>query len=93
MSNDLERIAAKAPDEKTLPSLRKAFIQKGADFVIVDGWTPELIRRDIQWAHDESLLRFDQETSDRESDEQYTALCYRLTDLGRKVLGSDHATT
>jgi hypothetical protein len=57
----------------------RAFIDNAADYIIVDGWQ---LRK--QWMRDDllqltklKLLVEDKNTSERESDSQYTAVCYR----------------
>ncbi len=65
-------------------SLRRAF--EDADYIIVDGWCNRYIKECTDWALNEGFISPDKMASKKESDSQYTALCYRLTDKGHKEL-------
>lgn len=65
--------------DEQIGTYTRAFVNGGADFIIVDGWS---LRK--QWQRDDlaqleplGYLVRDEDTSALESDEQYTAICFR----------------
>ena len=86
MSDKATLLAEPPPDDKTIPALVRAFIERRADFITIDGWTPMSQRADILWACRVGLLQCCEETSKANSDEQYTAICYRLCDPSTAAL-------
>jgi hypothetical protein len=68
-------------------SLRRAFANEEADYILVDGNTirNEFLREGLHLAQSEGWLDNGEETGD----EQYTAFKYRLTDKGKEHFGLD----
>lgn len=69
--------------EEQVGTYTRAFIIGRADYIIVDGWS---LRK--QWQRDDlallgpeglDYLKADEKTGRLNSDEQYTAICYRPT--------------
>jgi hypothetical protein len=63
-------------------SFLRAFGDKGADFVIIDSRRNIWLMQAIKWAVEKELLYYDEEESNRRSDEQYTAMAFRPTVQG-----------
>lgn len=68
-------------------SLARAFELGRADFIILDGWSSDFNRKSTQWAMASGYLNFCDRASEQQSDEQYTALCYRPTQKLRDEIG------
>ena len=68
-------------DAEQMASLRRAFIDNRADFITIDGWTNDWLRRCASEAEGAGYLK----SSEHEGD-QYTAIIYRLTKRGRAAL-------
>lgn len=80
MSDLLELADISMLSDEQIGTYTRAFIERGGDYLIVDGWS--LRRR--PWQRDDisqmvplGLLVKDPRTSEANSDEQYTAVCYR----------------
>lgn len=69
-----------ALDADVFGSLFRCFVKGGADYILLDGWSPEWQRKDVADCLEEGLLTFCDDTSNQRSDDQYTALCYRPVD-------------
>lgn len=64
-----------------LGTYTRAFIDHRADYLILDGWQMQRqwVRDDLAQLTELGLLNFDEAASERESESQYTARCYRPT--------------
>lgn len=82
--------ASPPPDDKTLGVFYRAFVTGGADFIILDGWSPRAQWEDVSWAQKVGLIREDKDTGARCSDEQYTAVTYRPTEEAVAYLKEKH---
>lgn len=69
--------------EEVRQSLRKAFIEHRADFIIIDGWTHPW--QSVAAAKAEELGYLTSTFHDSE-EQQYSCFRFRLTDEGRKWL-------
>ena len=86
----LRRVApSEYPESEYRASLWRAFIRGKADYIMIDGRSGKFLSACTTWALDNDYLQFDQITSNRRSDEQWTTLVYRLTDKGREMLKSE----
>jgi hypothetical protein len=74
------------PAEEHLACLRRAFVDRGADYVYVDSRRNRFLLSNANWGLREGYLEFDAVTSADRSDEQYTCLVLRLTAKGREAL-------
>lgn len=74
---------------------RRAFIENRADYIVVDGWQlqKQWVQDDIEQLTELGLLIEDQATSERESDGQYTAICYRPSPRFLEALKARNPTT
>jgi len=67
---------------------RDVFGRSGADFITVDGWVGRPAREQVWRAVEDGFLVEDERTSALNSDEQYTAVCFRPTDKLRAIIAS-----
>lgn len=79
--------AAPPPDDRTIGVFVRAFVDGGADYITLDGWSRPAQWADVRWAEKVGLLRACEATSRANSDDQYTAACFRLVDPTRAELG------
>lgn len=82
------------PENELEISLRRAFVEgerpgRAADYIVVDGETTrnQFLTEGVRYGLAKGLIVHDKKASEAESDSQYTALCYRLTEKGKKHFG------
>ena len=72
--------------DEYMESFHRAFIECNSDFIIFDGWSGEFLRECTHFGLKNGIIKYDEETSRKISDSQYTAMAYRLTRSGREQL-------
>jgi hypothetical protein len=81
------RMAAEQfPEERDLlVAFVRVFRDRYADYTIIDSRRQEFQIKGVALALQLGLVYYDEQTSKLRSDKQYTALCYRMTTLGKRV--------
>ncbi len=69
--------------QEYLDSFNRAFNKRGADYIIIDGWSGKYRKNVVAWGLEKEIIYHD---PDIRGDEQYTVLGYRLTDKGRVLV-------
>lgn len=65
--------------DEQFAALKRAFVDGKADFITLDGWSGRWLWEGVWAAEKDGLVKQDVSTSNRQSDDQYTAACFRPT--------------